>query len=359
MKLSIRQRRKFRVTSKLVFFGILAGLFFVALSDGFSDPYPLINGAAIGILIALVISWFEFNVYEKKLRKQKFITVLLVRSIFYLTAISIVIIFEIGSARMLKEKLDLHGLMQNEDFRIYMFEGEFITSVAYAFCIIVIVNFTRQVSRKLGQGIFASFITGAYFHPKEVYDFFMFISIQHTQEMIESMGRMKFHKFLNEVVYDITEPIISHKGIIYQYVEGQMVVVWSIENGSKDSNVIRCFFDIIQGIHLQDEKYQTNYHFLPKFNAALHVGRAVKGEIGYVKSEIVYHGDVLNTTSRILDTCSALNKQFLISEKALKMIDLPEEINSQWCGEIALKGKSQPLVLHSLNNSVVEQKIYA
>ena len=359
MKLSIRQKRKLRVTSKLVFFGIAAGLFFVSLSDGFSDPYPLINGAAIGVLIALVISWFEFNIYERTLRKQKFITVLLVRSVFYLTAISIVIIVEIGSARMLKERLDLGGLLQNDHFRTYMLEGEFITSVAYAFCIIVIVNFTRQVSRKLGQGIFASFITGAYFHPKEVYDFFMFINIQHTQEIIESMGRMKFHKFLNEVVFDITEPIISHKGIIYQYVEGQMVVVWNLENGCKDSNVVRCFFDIVETINLQFEKYQSNFHFSPKFNAALHVGSAVKGEIGYVKSEIVYHGDVLNTTSRILDTCTTIDKQFLISQKALEMIDLPNEINSQLCGDIVLKGKKYPLVLFALDKSMVEQKVFA
>lgn len=348
MALNTRQQRKLRISLRLIAFGIGAGLFFVILSDGLSEWFPIRNGIIIGFLIAVLASIFELNIYEKRIRKQQFIVVLVTRSLFYLIMIFAIIILEIGMARMIKEDLDLAGLMQNEDFREYIYGGEFIASVFYTLALVVIINFTRQISRKLGHGVMSSLITGKNYHPKEQEKIFMFLNIPASNVIIDRIGRMNFHRFINEIVYDITLPILNNFGIIYQYVEDEMVIFWRMKEGIRNAHAIRCYFEIKDKIHEQREKYIKKYGVVPIFNAALHCGKVVKGEIGFIKSEIVYHGDVMNTTSRILHACSKIENEILVSGQLMDLIELPVIYKTKKCGDISLKGKKEPMELFTI-----------
>lgn len=348
MELTATQRRKFRISLWIISFGIGAGLFFVALSDGIKDWYPLLNGALIGLIIAILASIFELNIYEKSIRKNRFIVVLLVRSLFYLIVIIAVFILEIGIARMIKEDLDLAGLLQNADFRNYFVGGEFSASVIYTLSLVLIINFTRQVSRKLGHGVMESFITGRYYHPVKLRKIFMFLNIPDSEAIVARIGRMQFHRFINDIAYDITLPILSNHGIIYQYVEDEMVITWELNEGISHARAICCFFDIKDKIHQHRDRYSKKYDAIPLFNAALHCGEVVKGEIGFIKSEIVYHGDVLNSTSRILEACNHVDNELLVSSQLLNHIALPGFLKASKCGNMKLKGKKHPIELYSI-----------
>lgn len=348
MPLTSNLKRKLRVSFKLITFGISAGLFFVMFADGFNSWYPFINGAIIGFLIAIVASIFELVIYENSIRKKPFISVLIIRTLFYMTFITIIFICEIGIARMIKENLEVAGLIQNEDFNEFLFGGRFATSFIYTFSIVIIINFTRQISRKLGDKVFLGLITGSYYQPKELNKIFMFINIPNSDKIIGKIGRLEFHQIINEIVYDITLPILSNYGIIYQYVEGEMVIAWKMKDGLNNGNAIRCFFDIKDTIQENKEKYFNKYGVAPDFKAAIHCGKVVKGEIGFFKSEIVYHGDVMNTTSRILGACNKMNNELLISEQLSKLIEIPIIYSSNKCGSTKLKGKKEPLELISI-----------
>jgi len=348
MNLSPNIKRKLRVSFKLITFGITAGVFFVMFADGFDNWYPFINGAIIGFLIAVIASIFELFIYENSIRKKPFISVLIIRSLFYMSFITIIFVCEIGIARMIKENLDVEGLIQNEAFNKFLFGGRFATSFFYTFAIVISINFTRQISRKLGHKVFIGLITGSYYQPKELTKIFMFINIPNSGKIVDKIGRLEFHQIINEIVYDITLPILSNYGIIYQYVEGEMVIDWTMKDGLNNANAIRCFFDIKDTIQEKKEKYFNKYGIAPDFKAALHCGKVVKGEIGFFKSEIVYHGDVLNTTSRILGACNKMNNDLLISEKLFKLIKLPIIYFSTRCESTKLKGKRELLELLSI-----------
>jgi adenylate cyclase len=351
MTLSELQRRKLRISLRLIAFGIGAGLFFTILSNGISDLYPLVNGVIIGLLIAVLASIFELNIYEKSIRKSRFIVILITRSFYYLVIITFIIVMEIGIARMIKEDLNLSGLLQNQDFRYYFTGGEFTASVFYTLTLVLIINFTMQISRKLGHGVMTSFITGRYYHPVVVNKIFMFINMPNSESIISKIGRMKFHSLINDIVYDITLPIISNHGIIYQYVEDEMVITWKLKEGIKNARAVRCFFDIKNTIHQQSEKYKEKYGVTLSIKAALHCGKVVKGEIGFIKSEIVYHGDVINTTSRILDACNNVENEILISAQLLSRLDLPKDFKQTECGAMKLKGKERPIRLYTIKKS--------
>ena len=348
MFLTALQKRKLRISLKLIAFGICAGIFFVLLSDGADELYPILNGAIIGLLIAVIASIFEFYLYERSIRQHRFITVLIIRSLFYLFIILTIMVAEIGIARMIKEKISVSELLKHEAFNYYLFGGEFMSSFFYTLALVIIINFSRQISRKLGHGVITSLITGRYYHPREQEKVFMFLNIPSSQAIIDQITRMNFHLFINEIVYDITLPILSNNGIIYQYVEDEIVIVWNYNSGTVNATSIRCFFDLKDKIHEQREKYLRKYGVYPSFKAAIHCGQVVKGEIGYIKTEIVYHGDVMNTTSRILDACHKMDKEIIISNNFLEAINLPVIYESTKCGDIQLKGKKDPMELFTI-----------
>jgi len=347
--MSPHQKRKLRISGRLIIFGIAAGLFFVILNDGINDLYPLINGALIGFLIGIIASVFELYIYEGNLRKQPFIIILATRSVYYTILIIFIIVSEIGIARMIKDHLNLTELLYNEAFNYYLYEGEFVTTLFYTFALIIIISFSRQVSRKLGHGVLIGLITGRNYHPRELEKIFMFLNMPFSDKIIKQIGRMEFHQFINEIVYDITLPVLNNYGTIYQYVEDEMVISWKMKTGIRNTCALRCFFDIKDKIHENKEKYLKKYGVSPVINAAIHCGKVVKGEIGFVKTEIVYHGDIMNTTSRILDACARLQKDILVSASFLELITLPVIYNSAKCGDVKLKGKKKAIELYEIS----------
>ena len=66
----------------------------------------------------------------------------------------------------------------------------------------------------------------------------------------------------------------------------------------------------------------NKYLVIPGFKAGMHVGMATVGEIGILKKEIAFSGDVLNTTSRIQNECNKYNTDLLISEELLNMLEI-------------------------------------
>ncbi|MBP7109765.1 MAG: hypothetical protein KBA90_14490 [Chitinophagaceae bacterium] len=66
------------------------------------------------------------------------------------------------------------------------------------------------------------------------------------------------------------------------------------------------FFCLQKQIRRYYSYYKERYGRVPEFKAALHGGTVVISEVGKYKSEIAYHGDVLNATASMLGKCHEL-----------------------------------------------------
>ena len=86
----------------------------------------------------------------------------------------------------------------------------------------------------------------------------------------------------------------------------------------------------------------------PKFKAAMHTGKVSVTWIGSIKKEIVYHGDVLNTTARIQAECNKYNQYFLVSGYMLASLQLPGHLKSEYVGELQLKGKQEKVKIFGI-----------
>ena len=88
---------------------------------------------------------------------------------------------------------------------------------------------------------------------------------------------------------------------------------------------------------------------MPEFKAGLHYGFVMAGEVGVVKRDIAFSGDVLNTTARIQGMCNELGVNILLSEYLLQKLPvLPNHFHSKKMGDISLKGKQEKVTLYTV-----------
>ncbi|MEO5562488.1 MAG: adenylate/guanylate cyclase domain-containing protein [Chitinophagaceae bacterium] len=214
--------------------------------------------------------------------------------------------------------------------------------------VVAITQLLLQVNNKFGQGVFLNVIRGKYNTPQAEERMFMFLDINSSTTIAEKLGDEKYHALLKDFFSDITTPIIENRGEIYQYVGDEVVIAWNYESGKENMHCIKCFFDMKLQIKKNEAKYLTKYGLMPSFKAGIHCGNVIAGEVGVLKRDITYSGNVLNTTSRILSKCSELKEELIASEDVISKLGLIKEYITRPLGAVMLKGKENTVVLNAL-----------
>ncbi|MCB9169273.1 MAG: adenylate/guanylate cyclase domain-containing protein [Flavobacteriales bacterium] len=200
------------------------------------------------------------------------------------------------------------------------------------------------------------YLTGRYARPREEMRIFMFLDMRSSTAIAERIGHVRYFRLLNDVYADITDPVVYSGGTIYQYVGDEVSVTWRLRRGLKDQRCIRCFFDIKRKLASRARYYQDQYGLVPQFKAGFHFGEVTTGEVGLVKKEVIFSGDVVNTAARIQNSCNAYDVDVLVSKELLDILRLPEDVYmTRPIGEIPLKGKRQEVSLWTIGRISAEQ----
>jgi adenylate cyclase len=220
--------------------------------------------------------------------------------------------------------------------------------------VIGIMLFFSEVSDNLGQGVLKNFLIGMYHKPREEERIFMFLDMKSSTTIAEKLGHVQYYKLLNDYYADITTAIIQTSGEIYQYVGDEIVVSWKLKHGLRNNNCLRCFFLIKEIFNRASEKYIKEYRMVPGFKAGLHYGKVTTGEIGVVKKEIIFTGDVLNTTARIQCTCNAYDVDILVSNDLLAKLKAEGQYVFSEIGECDLRGKDEKVKLQTVKEGTTQ-----
>jgi len=153
---------------------------------------------------------------------------------------------------------------------------------------------------------------------------------------------------LHDFYADITNPILYNKGEIYQYVGDEVIISWQLPTGRTNNHCLQCYFDMRKTIIDLKEKYTSKYGFVPDFKAGLHFGKVIAGEIGIIKREITFSGDVMNTTSRIQNKCNEYRVKILSSDELLQLLSYNNDYLRIPIGDVELKGKESKIALSTL-----------
>ena len=91
--------------------------------------------------------------------------------------------------------------------------------------------------------------------------------------------------------------------------------------------------------------YTKRFGFVPSFKAGMHLGNVTTGEIGALKKETFFTGDVLNVTARIQSLCSNYGVDLLLSAEHAEKMRLGSALIAKPLGSSVLKGRSAPTEL--------------
>jgi adenylate cyclase len=213
----------------------------------------------------------------------------------------------------------------------------------------ILALFILQINEKFGQGILVNFLLGKYHRPKEDERIFMFMDLKSSTTYAEKLGHIRYSQLIQDCFFDLTEIVISYEAKIYQYVGDEVVLSWDIEMGINHENCLKTFFayeDLLQSKSLY---YKNKYGVVPEFKAGLNLGTVTVAEVGEIKKELAYHGDVLNTAARIQSKCNDFQKKLLVSEQIITHFEKQLNYGFEFLGDVILKGKEESVNIYAVN----------
>ena len=306
---------------------------------------PTIRGLFIGFLVGTTIGLCEEFLFLERFRRKTYFFLLLFRTLVYSVIFAFYELLINSASNLLTKNLSMgesiYSAVYRENFPRDLLIIAFVSTTLIAML---------QIKRLHRPGDLLKYVTGKYHRPEEIKKIFLFIDLKSSTAIAEKIGNIHYSSFLIDYFHDMTGAILMSKAEIYQYIGDEIILTWSFDQGVKHSRCINCFFDIKNTIDLNKDKYLKKYGVFPQFKAALHSGNVSVTWIGSIKKEIVYHGDVLNTTARIQDECNKYDQCFLLSEYMLDNIMIPEFLRSEFVGELLLKGKQKKVKIYGLKS---------
>lgn len=340
MRLNARTRHALKGGAYFILLGVAAGAIFgIAGASSFSllvCVECLAKGALVGLMMVTPVVLIEVLVLQTErgaaLLRLPFAVLAALRTLVYFAFIAI---------GLMVDRIWLSGPESP------LWDG-LPSDLASAGIGALALNFVLQVNRMLGLGVLGKFVSGRYHRPREEVRVFLFLDLATSTTITEAIGNVRFHRLLDRISFDLTGPVLEHGGEIYRYVGDQIIVTWPAAVGLKDAACLRCYAAVLDKLEAVAGAYERDFGFAPSFHAALHIGPVVSGEMGDIRREIVYLGDVVNTTARIEELSSEMDHPALASAELLDQLTVPDGLAAAALGEVRLRGKAQPVALYSL-----------
>ncbi len=306
----------------------------------------------VNICASVIGGLFTVNLMEYWLRKYAIWKALLLIIVVY----TIVALFvgSIGSLYINSQEMELPMFHHEVIEELLFFFGKAIFLKNYIVWLIIVLAtlIVLMVNDKYGPGVFPDYLRGRYFRPKKERRIFMFADIKNATGIAETLGEEKYFNFLKDFFKYIAPAILQTRGEIYQYVGDEIVVSWKVKKGLDNGNAIHCFYKMKDLLKKRQSYFLNSYNAFPHFKVGYHFGSVMVGELGRIKREIAFSGDVLNTTSRIQAKCNEMDVEILASKEfATVAYKLPDGVTMQDVGKEKLRGKINEIELVTYNRN--------
>ena len=231
-------------------------------------------------------------------------------------------------------------------------ERHLLIALPYFALLALAVQFVLQMNRMIGANVLGYFMAGVYHRPIAEERIFLFLDLQASTQLAERLGSNRYFELLRRFVDDLTEPVLDSEGEIYQYAGDEVVITWRLDAGIRSANCVRCFFGIRAAIAQGAARYEQEFGVVPRFRGGLHGGGVTGGELGDLRKQIVFVGDILNTAARLEEHAKREGLDLVASEALIGRLDLPAGVQAKRCGELLLRGKDAPVTACSLTTLI-------
>ncbi|NNE35425.1 MAG: adenylate/guanylate cyclase domain-containing protein, partial [Rhodothermales bacterium] len=226
----------------------------------------------------------------------------------------------------------------------------YTASFALWFALVVAtINLALEVERVLGHGNLWRLFTGRYRKPRIEQRIFLFMDLKGSTALTETLGNELFSELLQECYQDLTDVVLKYDASVHQYVGDEVVMSWpSGTNGDNVRASVMASFEYQDQLLAKKGSYEERFGVMPDFRAGIDVGPVTIIEVGDVKRQIVYHGDVLNTAARLLELCKKRGEDLVVSHPVGSQMQTDSGVRTSWHGEVSLRGKKVPVKAFAL-----------
>jgi len=211
--------------------------------------------------------------------------------------------------------------------------------------------FYAEISEHMGPQVLTNFLTGRYHAPTEERRIFLFSDMKSSTGIAEGLGHVRYFELLRAYYDAMAEAIVDHGGEVYQYIGDEIVVSWRPESGLRDGACVRCALGMKEALRARAPWFDERFGVAPDFRAGLQLGPVTTGEIGALKKEIVFTGDVLNQTARIQGLCRTVGEDLLIGDTLRSALGEDDRRRLRSMGRHVLRGREGPVELFALDRA--------
>lgn len=301
--------------------------------------FAIIVGAILGFVYAFVEFLFDAIISKKLVLGVSII----IKSVIYFILI-VVLLSSISF--LIEDSIDIdlpneRGWWRKDPF--------FWITVIFFVVASIVFSLIRIANDKFGRGVFFNMLLGKYKRPKEEQRILMFLDLNDSTQIAEQLGHEIYSRFIQDCFKDLNKVLRKYDAEVYQYVGDEAVINWTENNGFKNNNCTKLFFAFQKALLGKSEYYQSTYGHVPKFKAGIHFGKIMIAEVGTVKKELAFHGDVINSASRIQGLCKNYNASLLISETVLERLNTDLLSSEAIPEDVELKGRQEKLKVYIIN----------
>ena len=317
------------------------------LSKGFEFMRDEIILSSIIITLFATFSWYIMNfIYPRLVRRYNLrrllIGVVLFDVIFFF-ALGVVlgIVHYSDSETAISDSLPkLSGFLFNSTtlfFLIVLLVGSYVYQLIYT------------LLHQLGHGQLRKIMMGFYQRPHEEDRIFMFLDLESSTTFAEKLGHEQYSYFIQECFRYLSNPLMETMGNVYQFVGDEVVITWNAEKGKNFKRAVDFFFLFEEELNARREYFLKKYGLFPIFSASINTGKVMAAEVGEIKKELAFHGDVLNTAARIQKQCKRYRKKILVTRNfASKLIKSKTSYKLNYVDLVKFIGKDRVVKIYEV-----------
>jgi len=356
MRTGTRRRLKFflivvgSITAGGMFFGAAVAVAYFPNHPFQAVAFGVLGAAIPGVLISSVVAGGEIFLPRTRmgraLERASFLLTFSLKTLVYSAAILLIMGSKVGrwvAAYVVYGPEFAHEAITTAGFPI-------VASIMVLFMASSSAILSIEFSRLVGPGTLRDIVIGRYHRSRVEERFFLFVDIVGSTPLAERIGHDAIHGFLNRVFRIASDPVDDLAGEVYQYVGDEMVITWTIADGRPEARPVACYFAIEKALAEAAAGFEREFGTVPRLRAALHAGPVITGEVGGSRRAIVFHGDVMNTTSRIENATRELGRPFLVSGDALERMDGRESYAFTDLGLRQLRGREAGMRIYAVES---------
>jgi adenylate cyclase len=180
---------------------------------------------------------------------------------------------------------------------------------------------------------------------------FLFLDINSSTESAERLGNREYSRYLNLFFEQVEDAAYNCSGEIYECVGDEVVISWEKNDAYNQQNCIRCFFMIKDYVAAHKSRYIREFGQTPGFKGSIHGGKVMPTTPLIYREKPVYHGQVLNVTSRLQELCYQYSQELIVSLNVWEKIPVNKSYKALAIGLVKIRGSAFPIEIFGVKSA--------